>query len=138
VHAGSSASSLETRLLPLINERDVISMLHNNLATRLHATNSELARLERENKAANVQNQELAREMLDLANELKADKVEEVHDARLRGQLEKLDEDVRTARRDWRVLKSLVGGLVTGSGVDWASDPKLLELIMDEEDEMVA
>jgi hypothetical protein len=137
VHAGSIATELETRLLPSINERDVISMVHNTLATKLHATNSKLATLEQENVAANARNKDLAREMLDLANDLKAEKVEEVQDARLKAQLQKLDEDVRKVRREWRVLKSLAAGVVAGSGMDWAKDPKLLELVMDEEDEMI-
>jgi hypothetical protein len=113
-------------------------MVHNNLAKKLHTTNTKLATLERENVAANSQNQSLAREMLDLANGLKAEKVEEVQDARLRAQLQKLDDEARKARKEWRVSKSLAAGVVTGSGVNWAKDTKLLELVMDEEDEMVA
>jgi hypothetical protein len=137
VHAGSSATELETRLLPMINERDVITMVHNDLAKKLYTTNSKLATLERENAAANDRNKDLAQEVLTLANDLKAEKVEEVQDARMRAQLQKLDEEIRKTRREWRVMKSLAASVVAGSGVDWAKNPHLLELVMDEEDEMV-
>jgi len=137
IHAGSSATELETRLLPLINERDTISMVHSTLSTRDHAAKSRLATLERENEAAIAKNKNLARAMLDIANELKAEKIEEIQDVKLRAQLEKIDEDVRNARKEWRVLKSLAASVVAGSGIDWAKDPKLLELVMDEEDEII-
>ena len=64
------------------------------------------------------------------------EKVEEVKDARVRGELERLEEESKAARREWRVWKSVVGGIVAGSGVDWAGDPKLLEVVLDAEDEM--
>ncbi|KAF2429177.1 hypothetical protein EJ08DRAFT_718413 [Tothia fuscella] len=136
VHPGSTATELETRLLPLINERDVLAMVHNTLCTQLHDQRNRLASLERENKNAIAENKSLAGKMVRLAKGLKSEKVEEVKDAKLRAQLEKLDEEVRKNRREWRVLKSLAGSIVTGSGVNWAKDPKLLELVMDEEDEM--
>jgi hypothetical protein len=138
VHAGSTATELEKRLLPLINERDVIAMVHSTLSTMLHTTKSKLTALELEYKDAIAQNKRSARIVLDIANSLKTEKVEEVHDARLRAQLEKLDEEIRKTRREWRVLKSLTASVIAGSGVDWARDPKLLELVMDEEDELMA
>jgi F0F1-type ATP synthase assembly protein I len=136
VHSGSNTTELERRLLPLINERDVISMTATTLSSKLQTLNAKLATLERENIAANEQNKELARVMLELANELKAEKVEEVQDARARAQLERLDDETKKARMEWRLMKSLVAGIVAGSGIDWARDPKLLGLVMDEEDEL--
>jgi type VI protein secretion system component VasA len=136
VHSGANATELERRLLPLIIERDALSMVHSLLSTKLQVANSRLATLERESIQAIAENKELAREMLKLANELKAEKVEEVEDARIRKQLEKLEDEVKKARTEWRVMKSLVAGVVAGSGVDWAKDPKLLSLVLDEEDEL--
>lgn len=136
VHSGADATELERRLLPLIIERDSLSMVYSVLSTQVQTANSRLATLEQENVAAIAENKALAREMLELANELKAEKVEEVEDARLRKQLEKLEDEVKKARIEWRVMKSLVAGIVAGSGVDWASDPKLLSLVLDEEDEL--
>ncbi|QDS75443.1 hypothetical protein FKW77_003987 [Venturia effusa] len=136
VHEGSNTTELEKRLIPLIVERDTLSMIHSVLSKDLQAANSRLAALEFDNVQAIAENKELAREMLKLAHELKAEKVEEVEDVRLRNQLEKLEEEVRKSRIEWRTMKSLVAGIVAGSGVDWANDPKLLSLILDEEDEL--
>jgi vancomycin resistance protein YoaR len=136
VHSGANATELERRLLPLIIERDTLAMVHSVLSTKLQTANSQLTTLERKNIQAIAENKELAREMLELANELKAEKIEEVEDARLRKQLEKLEDEVKEARIEWRVMKSLVAGIVAGSGVDWNKDPKLLSLVLDEEDEL--
>lgn len=136
VHSGEEATELERRLLLLIIERDTLSMVHSVLSTNLQTANTRLATLERENIQAIAENKELARDMLEIANELKTEKVEEVEDARLRTQLEKLEEEVRKARIEWRTMKSMVAGIVAGSGVDWADDPKLLSLVLDEEDEL--
>ncbi|KAE9965048.1 hypothetical protein BLS_006002 [Venturia inaequalis] len=136
VHSGEGVTELEKRLLPLIVERDTLSMVHSVLSNKLQTANSRLATLEKENIQAIAENKELAREMLELANELKAEKLEEIEDARLRKQLEKLEEEVKKARIEWRTMKSLVAGIVAGSGVDWADDPKLLSLVLDEEDEL--
>lgn len=136
VHSGEGITELEKRLLPLIIERDTLSMVHSVLSNKLQTANSRLATLEKESIQAIAENKELAREMLELANELKAEKLEEIEDARLRKQLEKLEEEVKKARIEWRTMKSLAAGIVAGSGVDWADDPKLLSLVLDEEDEL--
>ncbi|TLD37331.1 putative beta-glucosidase I [Venturia nashicola] len=136
VHSGEDATELEKRLLPLIIERDTLSMVHSVLSTKLQNANARLSSLERENIQAIAENKELAREMLEIANELKTEKVEEIEDARLRKQLERLEEEVKKARIEWRTMKSLVAGIVAGSGVNWADDPKLLSLVLDEEDEL--
>lgn len=136
VHSGANATDLERRLLPLIVERDTLSMVHSTLSSKLQEANFRLATLEREVITANEENRDLAHAMLNVANELKDEKVEEVQDTRLRKQLERLEDEVKKAKTDWRVMKSLVAGVVAGSGVDWASDSKLLSLVMDEEDEL--
>jgi hypothetical protein len=136
VHSGAGATELERRLLPLIIERDTLSMVYSVLSTRLQTANSRLATLEREKVQAIAENKEKSRAMLELANELKVEMVEEVEDARLRKQMEKLVDDLKKVRTEWRVMKSLVAGVVAGSGVDWAKDPRLLSLVLDEEDEL--
>ena len=112
-------------------------MVHTTLAKNLQTTHLSVAKLERENIDAMAENKVLAKKMMELAKDVKTEKVEEVRDARVREKLEKLEEDVRGARKEWRVWKSVVGGIVAGSGVDWASNPRLLEVVMDDEDEML-
>lgn len=137
IHSSSAtASSLEQRLLPLLLERDVVTMLHATVTSKLQSVHSRTADLEQENIEMIVQNKALAQRMLALVNDVKAEKIEEVTDARMRAQLEQLEEECVRARREWRVMKSVVAGIVAGSGVRWAEDPKLLEVVMDDEDEM--
>ena len=111
-------------------------MLHAHLSKALQTTHLEIAKRESENVDAMGENKILAGRMLELAGAVRTEKVEEVRDARVRGQLEQLEDEVQQVRREWRVWKSLVGGIVAGSGVDWAGDERLLEVVMDEEDEM--
>jgi hypothetical protein len=137
IHSPSTNSALESRLLPLMNERDTLAMLHSHVSSQLQATHLSIAKLESQNVEAIAANKALASRMLALAREVGEDKVEDIADARVRSELEKLEEEVRRARKEWRVWKSVVGGVVAGSGVDWAGDEELLEVVMDDEDEMV-
>ena len=137
IHSHSTITPLEKRLLPLLNERDTLSMVHAHLSSLLQTTYLSIAKLEQENIDAISANKALADRMLELARDVGTEKVEEVRDARVRAELEGLEGQVRKARREWRVWKSVVAGVVAGSGVDWAGDPELLEVVMDEEDEML-
>lgn len=136
VHGGANAAIAERRLLPLINERDVISMVHSSLAAKLSSTLSALAAAEKSNLSANEKNKELAQTLLALAEEMKSQSTEEIEDPKLRAQLQELDSRVQMARRRWRIMKSVVAGMVVGSGINWANDAMLRELVMDDEDEL--
>jgi len=83
----------------------------------------------------NQTNQELAQTVLELAAQLKDHAEGEVEDDELHAELEAADREVRVARRKWRVMKSIAAGMVVGSGVDWASDGRLMELVMDDDDD---
>jgi hypothetical protein len=124
------------RLLPLINERDVISMVHSSLAAKLSSKLSALAAAEKSNLSANEKNKELAQTLLDFAEEMKSQSIEEIEDPKLRAQLQELDSRVQMARRRWRIMKSVVAGMVVESGINWANDAMLRELVMDDEDEL--
>ena len=41
--------------------------------------------------------------------------------------------NTKVAKGRWRMMKSVVAAIVAGSGVDWASDPNLLEIVLDAE-----
>jgi hypothetical protein len=53
----------------------------------------------------------------------------------MRGKLEAEEQALRKARAEWRVLKGVVGGVVVGSGVNWAEDKELVEIVMDDGEE---
>jgi predicted RNase H-like nuclease (RuvC/YqgF family) len=135
VHEASSANAIERRLLPLIHERDAVALTHSHLSTKLHSLRHKYSTLEAEIAKLNDENKVLAAQLFEIADSLKDQTVEELDDPRLRAELEGLDEEIKKAKRRWRIMKSLVAGIVVGSGVEWSRRPELLELVLDNEDD---
>ncbi|KAK5015755.1 centromere protein H (CENP-H)-domain-containing protein [Cryomyces antarcticus] len=134
VHAGFNKTPAERKLLPLLNQRDVLAMYHTTLTSTLSTFSSAVTAAERDNTAANKKNQELTATLLELVEATKPQATEDVQDARVRTQLQTLDSELKTARNRWRVMKGVVSGVIVGSGVDWARDEGLRELVMDDEE----
>lgn len=95
----------------------------------------ELSGAEMESLEVTSSNKKAAQMMLKLAEDTKPKKVDDIEDPDTRQRLEVLDEEIRFARRDWRIMKSIVSAVVANSGVDWTKDDKLRELVLDNEDE---
>ena len=84
----------------------------------------------------NEENRVLAATLMEITDRMKDQTVDELDDTRLTARLEGLDDEIRSSRKRWRVMKSLVKGVVVGSGVEWAKRPDLLEVVLDDEDEV--
>lgn len=69
--------------------------------------------------------------MLVLAEEAKTQRKEDISDPKARRQLEVLDAEVKISRQRFRIMKGTASATIAGSGVDWARDPKLLEIVLD-------
>jgi hypothetical protein len=139
----SDDGSADTSQLPLLSEikraihtRDVLAMLHGSVSTQLSSYSARAAIAERDVKIVNTHNAEMAKNMIGIAEAVRAPKTEDIEDDKMRARLEKADEEVAEARRRWRVLKSLTAGVVVGSGADWTEDEELVELVLDDEDEL--
>lgn len=78
-------------------------------------------------------NRELAPTVITIAREVKAMREDAVERSGLRGELEEAREEAREEKRKWRIMKSVVGAVVVGSGVDWAGEGRLRELVLDDE-----
>jgi len=111
-------------------------MIHGEMSTQLSRFDARATAAERDIKFLNVQNAELAQKMVGIAEAVRAPRTEDVEDDGMRTRLEKADEEVVSARKRWRVLKSLTAGVVVGSGVNWDGDEELVDLVLDDEDEM--
>lgn len=72
--------------------------------------------------------------MLDLANE-KELKTQKLLDSPARTKLENLKQDVKQSRQRWRIIKGTCSATVVGSGVDWARNPDLLKIVLDEDND---
>ena len=122
-------------LRPLIDRRDTLEIAHTNLSSSLQMLLKETARLSADNIRAMERNRCLTATLLTLAKRVQLREDEVSKDARFDAQLEVLRQDAATARRKWRMMKSVVAALVAGSGIDWARDDDLRDLVVDEEHE---
>ena len=99
------------------------------------AANEELKKVEAEHILIQESNAELSAAMLALAAEASTQKKEDIKDPELRQQLEEAEAELKISRQRWRVMKGTASATIVGSGVDWASDPVLLDIVLDREDE---
>lgn len=84
---------------------------------------------------ANQKNRELAQTMLALAEEMKAQSVQDIEDAQLRSQVDAVEKQLVESRRRVKTLKGVLSGMIVGSGINWAADEGLTELVMDDEED---
>jgi len=89
---------------------------------------------ETENIVALRVNQQLTTDLLGLTDQLKAQALDKVDDPELRHTLEELQDNTKEAKRRWRIMKSLVSAVIAGSGVNWAHNESLRDLVLDDED----
>lgn len=121
-------------LLRLVNRRDVLSFAHENLTASHNSTRKSLSSLELENLQINRKNQELVRQLLELTGEDSSWR-EELDDPDLKAQLEELEAEHKKSKAKWEVMKNIAGAVVVGSGVNWAEDQPLSDLVLDEMDD---
>ncbi|RAK72748.1 centromere protein H [Aspergillus fijiensis CBS 313.89] len=124
----------ERALHRLINRRDVLSTVHENLNAMHTASLQKLTGLEVENLQLHQKNQELVRELLSLTEDDESWR-EYLDDPELKSQLEQLEADHRRSKARWEVMKSIASAIVVGSEVNWAEDETLTALVLDESDE---
>jgi hypothetical protein len=73
--------------------------------------------------------------MIALAEEANFQKKLDIQDPSVRAQLDELEESLKVSRQRWRIMKGTASAVVAGSGVDWARDAALRELVLDTENE---
>ncbi|KAH8789301.1 centromere protein H (CENP-H)-domain-containing protein [Hyaloscypha finlandica] len=131
VHGGKNATIAEQDLTPLIQQRDDLSITLIELSTRVLSTRNELKNVESEHMVTARKNAELATMMLALAEEADTKRKEDIDDPKARQQLDELEVKMKTGRQRWRIMKETASATIAGSGIDWARDPKLLEIVLD-------
>lgn len=123
------------RLLPLITENDTVTMVHGHLASKLASSTRALNAAEQANITANKKNRELSKAMLALAEAIKSQSAEDINDFRLREQVKAVERELKDSRRRSKTLKGILSAMIVGSGINWAADESLVELVLDDEDE---
>jgi hypothetical protein len=127
--------TLSRRILPLITENDTLSMIHGSLTAKLASIIRTLGVTEKANLDANEANREISRTLLTLAKEMKVQSTEDINNIKLRDQVNSVEKEVKEARRRMQTLKGILSAMIVGSGINWAVDEVLCELVMDDEDE---
>jgi hypothetical protein len=122
------------RLLPLISENDALSMVHGLLTTKLATTQRALSTAEQGNITSNEENRNLAKGVLKLAEDVKAQSIEDIGNHSLREQVEKAEKSVKESRQRKAIIKGILSAMIVGSGINWAADEELRELVMDDEE----
>ena len=120
-------------LLPLVNRRDVLSLVYENLANTRTATVEALSNAEVENLRLMEQNKGLASELLELTAQETSWR-DRVDDEAVIAQMEDIEQEYKKTRAQRDTIKSVISALVVGSGVDWARDDRLRNLVLDELD----
>ena len=110
-------------------------MIEANLAASLRIVRNEVTLSEHKNIMAMQRNQELAAVLLSLTDQLKRQEVNTIDSDDLQDQMKTVKNDTKEAKRRWRIMKSVIAAVVAGSGIDWARNRDLQELVMDDEDE---
>ncbi|KAJ4335788.1 hypothetical protein N0V87_005903 [Didymella glomerata] len=135
VHGDDGTSFAEKRLLPLITESDTVAMVQGRLASKLASSTRALVTTEQTNIVANQKNRELSKTMLALAEATKAQSAEDIEDPKLREQIKTVDKELKESRRRMKTLKGILSAMIVGSGINWAADGSLTELVLDDEDD---
>lgn len=91
--------------------------------------------LSADNIRAMEKNRALTATLLALVQKVQAQRDDVTKDAAFNTQLNGLREDTATARQRWRIMKSVIAAVIAGSGVDWARDDSLRDLVLNEEKE---
>ncbi|KAL1838391.1 hypothetical protein VTJ49DRAFT_2703 [Mycothermus thermophilus] len=123
-----------TRLL-LKEQRDSTAVRAAQICADLQTSRGHLAELEKDNLALCRQNIELAEEVLDLAGKAHPPKQTTFTKSRFENELTKLEREVASGRRRWKVVKGATSAIVAGSSMDWVRDERLKNLVLDSADD---
>ena len=109
-------------------------MTQTDISARLHATTQALTIAKAQNIEAMTKNRELTAALVELTHDMRERRISAINESNLGPQLESLREEVRTARKQWKLLKSVVAAVIVGSGVDWARNDELRQVVVDAEE----
>lgn len=115
----------------MIHRRDVLSLVLENLTNAQASILAALSDTEVETMQATHANQELASQLLRLTSQQSSWR-DEMDDDSLRSQIEAVEKEGKEARAQRDRIKEVVSAVIVGSGVDWARDERLRQLVLDE------
>ncbi|EQL01703.1 Centromere protein Cenp-H [Ophiocordyceps sinensis CO18] len=134
VHNGTDASPARD-LLPYIERRDEAVMSVARQAADVETLRSQLTQTQADTARISRKNVELAAELCELADRAKQKRTGRLDSAETQSAVARLEDEVASRRKRWRVIKGVASGIVFGSGIDWARDDELCDMVLDPENE---
>ncbi|KAL0936411.1 uncharacterized protein CTRU02_208626 [Colletotrichum truncatum] len=135
VHGSTQATPVEVDLIPYVNSRDTTSVALAQVSADIRTTLDELTHVEAESLRVGRRNVELTAEILRLAKEAEKRKTGETDNPATQAEMTKLKAEVKASRQRWKVMKGTASAMVAGSGVDWARDEVLRDIVLDPEED---
>lgn len=127
----TKAHVLDRDLLPLIEQRDQSAINVAKHATEVAFIRNDLTEVQSDTARVIRRNIDLTSTLFELAEEVKQKQASRLDDEETQSEIRQLEVAMRASRQRWRVIKGVASGIVAGSGVDWARDAKLREVVLD-------
>ncbi|VUC19868.1 unnamed protein product [Clonostachys rosea] len=134
VHNGTDASPVERDLLSYVEKRDEASIAVAKFASERGELRDKATKAQSKLLARAGHNAELASELLELVGRIDEKKGQQ-GDFAAQEALREFEGALAASRRRWRVIKGVTSGLIVGSGIDWARDDRLRDIVLDPEDD---
>ncbi|OAA53788.1 Centromere protein Cenp-H [Niveomyces insectorum RCEF 264] len=139
VHRATQASPIERDLLPAVEGRDAASQALAEQENARRAVLDEQATVAAESRRVERRNAQLAAQVRALLDAAEAETATTTTttttaaDERHATELAQLEADVKASRQRWKLIKGTASAIVVGSGVDWARDASLRDIVLDPE-----
>ncbi|KAF5006283.1 hypothetical protein FDECE_7329 [Fusarium decemcellulare] len=127
--------TVTSELLPYVERRDETSISVAKQAAETGRIWDELTAVQSDTLRVSRQNVASTAELFELAEEAKQKKKVPANNSKMMQEQERLEAEVKASKQRWRVMKGVAGGIVAGSGIDWARDEKLRDVVLDPETE---
>lgn len=133
---GPPTDNMARVLHPLIDRRDALGIAQTNISSSLQSVLRDTMKVEAESLSAIEKIKGLTATYHDFFWKMQGLRDNATRVEGVKKQMEQAKGDTRIARARWRIMKSVVGATVAGSGVEWARDDALRGLVLDSEDEV--
>ena len=122
-------------LLSYVERRDEGSIAVAKHAAKMGRVREELNMVQSETFKVSRQNVQLTSELLSLVEEMRQLKPSKSSDPKMQDKIKQSELELASSRQRWKVVKAVASGVVVGSGINWASERELEDVVLYPEDE---
>lgn len=120
-------------LCDLLRKRDDLSLTLTKTSKEVGDAWNELYNVQFENMLVSRENTALTAKLLELVDMSKTITNQNMDIPKVRQEIDEMENAVRISRQKWKIMKGVASASIVGSGVDWARDPQLLRIVVDED-----